>query len=187
MTTKTQSLAPHNEAFIDGQNLHFGTTHSDPSWKVDVVKFRTYLRRKFGVKRAYYFLGCFDDNLQTMYTGLQDAGYTLVLRKHQREVVSHKKGNVDTDLVFYIMYKLYKHEDIDKVILVSGDGDYYRMVKFLRDEGKLGKIIFPARKNASTLYKQIEPKYTMYLDENGVKSKIAYSKQQKKEGFSLGS
>lgn len=56
------------------------------------------------------------------------------------------------------------------------------------DEGKLSKIIFPARKNASTLYKQIEAKYTMHLDKNGVKNKslilarIAY----KKEGFSLG-
>lgn len=169
---RTQAL--HNEAFIDGQNLHFGTTHSDPSWKIDVVKFREYLRAKFKVERAYYFLGCFDDNLQMMYTCLQDAGFTLVFRKHQREVASHKKGNVDTDLVFYVMYKLYKHESIDKVVLISGDGDYYRLVRFLRDEGKLGKILFPARKNASTLYKLIEPRYCMYLDDEGVKSKIAY-------------
>lgn len=88
----------HNEAFIDGQNLHLGTTHSVPSWKIDVVKFRKYLHRKFGVERAYYFLGCFDDELQPMYAGLQDAGYILVFRKHQREIVSHKKGNVDTDV-----------------------------------------------------------------------------------------
>lgn len=168
----------HNEAFIDGQNLHFGTTHAQPSWKIDVIKFRKYLQSKFNVEQAYYFLGCFDDNLQKMYTSLQEAGYTLVFRKHQREVVSHKKGNVDTDLVFYIMYKLYKRESIDKIVLVSGDGDYYRMVKFLHDEGKLGKIIFPVRKNASTLYKQIEPKYTMHLDEDGVRRKIAYKSKE---------
>lgn len=177
MPDNNENVAPHNEAFIDGQNLHFGTTHSEPSWKVDIVKFREYLRRKFGVERAYYFLGCFDDNLQSMYSSLQEAGFVLVFRKHQREVVSHKKGNVDTDLVFSVMYKLYKRENIDKIILVSGDGDYYRMVKFLYDEGKLGKIIFPARKNASTLYKQIEAKYTMYLDEDGVKAKIAYNSE----------
>jgi len=139
------------------------------------VKFREYLRRKFGVERAYYFLGCFDDNLQPMYTNLQEAGFVLVFRKHQREVVSHKKGNVDTDLVFCVMYKLYKHENIDKILLVSGDGDYYRMVKFLYDENKLGRVIFPTRKNAPTLHKQIEAKYTMYLDEDGVRRKIAYT------------
>lgn len=172
-TDKEQAL--HNEAFIDGQNLHFGTTHSEPSWKVDIVRFREYLRSKFGVERAYYFLGCFDDDLQPMYASLQEAGFILVFRKHQRGVVSHKKGNVDTDLVFHVMYKLYKHENIDKIILVSGDGDYYRMVKFLCDEGKLGKVIFPSRRNASSLYQRIELKYRMYLDEPGVKRKIAYS------------
>ena len=164
----------HNEAFIDGQNLHYGTTHSEPSWKVDVVKFREYLRSKFSVKNAYYFLGCYDSALQPMYSSLRKAGFILIFRKHQRENISHKKGNVDTDLVFYVMYKLYIHENIDKIILVSGDGDYYRMVKFLYDEGKLGKIIFPARKNASTLYKQIDAKYTMFLDADGVKKKVAY-------------
>ena len=168
----------NNQAFIDGQNLHFGTTHSDPSWKVDIVKFREYLRKKFGVEKAYYFLGCFDDNLQAMYSSLQEAGYILVFRKHQREIISHKKGNVDTDLVFYVMYKLYKQEKIDKIIIVSGDGDYYRMVKFLYDEDKLGKLIFPTRKNASTLYKQIDSKYTMYLDAEGVKRKVAYIEKQ---------
>lgn len=177
MTERDKKQTLHNEAFIDGQNLHFGTTHSDLSWKVDVVKFREYLRRKFGVERAYYFLGCFDDDFQTMYTGLQDAGYTLVFRKHQSEATSHKKGNIDTDLVFYIMYKLYMRENIDKIILVSGDGDYYRMVEFLRNEGKLGKILFPARENASGLYKRIEQKYRVYLDDTDIRKKIEYKKR----------
>lgn len=102
-----------------------------------------------------------------------------MFRKHLNSVLSHKKGNVDTDLVFYVMYKLYKHEDVDKIVLVSGDGDYYRMVKFLRDEGKLSKIIFPARGNESTLYKRIEMKYRMYLDDEGVKKKVAYTKDSR--------
>lgn len=133
------------------------------------------MRAKFGIERAYYFLGCFDDELQMMYSNLQDAGYTLVSRKHQTAALSHKKGNVDTDLVFYVMYKLYKHENIDKIVLVSGDGDYYRMVQFLRDEDRLEKIIFPARGKDSSLYRHIELKYRMYLDDDGVKKKVAYT------------
>lgn len=114
-----------------------------------------------------------------MYTGLQDAGYTLVFRKHRREVASHKKGNVDTDIVYYIMFKLYRRENIDKIILVSGDGDYYRMVKFLRDEGKLGRILFPARKNASGLYQLIEQRYRIYLDDKDIRKKIEYKKRER--------
>lgn len=146
MTNKHEIQALHNEAFIDGQNLHFSTTHSDEPWKVDNFRFREYLRKKFHVEQAYYFLGCFNDELQPMYDNLQRAGYILVFRKHQNIALSHKKGNVDTDVVFYIMHKLYKHENIDKIYLVSGDGDYYRMVKFLRDENKLGKILLPTHR-----------------------------------------
>lgn len=164
----------HNEAFIDGQNLYYGTTHSDPSWKIDIIKFRKYLWRKFKVERAYYFLGYFDDEQQVMYTSLQDAGFTPVFRKHQNAAASHKKGNVDTDLVFYIMYKLYKQTDIDKVVLVSGDGDFYRVVHFLEEEDKLGKVIFPSRRNVSSLYNRINCRYRMFLDADGVKKKIAY-------------
>lgn len=118
----------HNEVFIDGQNLYYSTTHADSAWKTDNFKFREYLRRKFNVEQVYYFLGCFDDELQPMYDNLQKAGYILVFRKHQNVALSHKKDNVDTGVVFYIMHKLYKCENIDKIYLVSGDGDYYRMV-----------------------------------------------------------
>ena len=175
MTKEGDELVTHNEAFIDGQNLYYSTTHSDVAWKTDNFRFREYLRRKFNIERAYYFLGCFDDELQPMYDNLQEAGYILVFRKHLNVALSHKKGNVDTDIVFYIMHKLYKHENIDKIYLVSGDGDYYRLVRFLRDEGKLGKIMFPVRDYASSLYRRIEQKYRMYLDDTDVKRKIAYT------------
>ncbi len=175
MTDSSKEQILHNEAFIDGQNLHYSTTHSDDAWKIDNYRFREYLRKKFNVEQAYYFLGCFDDELQPMYDNLQKAGYILVFRKHQTAALSHKKGNVDADIVFYIMHKLYKRENINKIVLVSGDGDYYRMVKFLCDEGKLGKIIFPVRGKDSSLYKSIELKHRIYLDDEGVKRKIAYT------------
>lgn len=73
------------------------------------------------------------------------------------------------------MHKLYKRENIDKIYLVSGDGDYYRMVRFLRDEGKLGKILLPTHNRSSSLYQRIEQKYRMYLDDTDVKKKIAYT------------
>ena len=166
----------NNQAFIDGQNLYFSTMHSELPWKVDIFRFREYLCRKFGIEQVYYFLGCFDNEQKTMYDRLREAGYILVFREHQRGVLSRKKGNVDTDIVFCIMCKLYKCENIGKIFLISGDGDYYRMVEFLCDEGKLGKIIFPSRKNASSLYRQIMQRYKMYLDDPDVRRKIAYEK-----------
>ncbi|KPJ56102.1 hypothetical protein AMJ49_05690 [Parcubacteria bacterium DG_74_2] len=47
----------NNFAFIDGQNLYMGTRSDKPAWKVDIIKFREYLLRKYYIQKAYYFLG----------------------------------------------------------------------------------------------------------------------------------
>ena len=57
-----------NIAFIDGQNLHMGTKSSDPSWRVDLVKFRKYLQYKYKVDEAYYFLGYVQDENEEFMT-----------------------------------------------------------------------------------------------------------------------
>jgi hypothetical protein len=46
-----------NIAFIDGQNLHIGTTKSKDPWVVDLLRFRIYLEKKYDVGKAYYFIG----------------------------------------------------------------------------------------------------------------------------------
>ncbi|GHU09928.1 hypothetical protein FACS189431_8620 [Alphaproteobacteria bacterium] len=165
-----------NQAFIDGQNLHLGTTTSRPSWKVDLKRFRVYLEKKYDVDKAYYFLGAIDDNQSKMYESIQEAGFILMFREHNPKMLSVKKGNVDTDIVFNIMKKLYKKEKFDKVFLISGDGDYYKLVQFLVEENKLGKILFPARKKASSLYRRLAPQFFDYLDNPAIKSKIIYKK-----------
>jgi hypothetical protein len=43
-----------NLAFIDGQNLHLGTMEN--KWKIDHYKFRVYLRDKYHIDEAHYFL-----------------------------------------------------------------------------------------------------------------------------------
>ena len=61
---------PNNIAYIDGQNLHLGTTTRDPKWQVDLARFRVYLERKYGVKTAYYYLGYVQD--EEVYQKLYD-------------------------------------------------------------------------------------------------------------------
>ena len=70
------------------------------------------------------------------------------------------------------MKKLYEHEDFEKINLVSGDGDYYKMAKFLVEEDKLCKILMPVKGRASSLYRQIPARYRDYLDKPEIKKKI---------------
>ncbi|MDR0591493.1 MAG: NYN domain-containing protein [Candidatus Nomurabacteria bacterium] len=168
-----------NQAFIDGQNLHLGTTTSRPSWKVDLERFRIYLQEKYSVDKAYYFLGAIDDNHSKMYEHIQEAGFILIFREHNSDMLSVKKGNVDTDIVFTIMRKIADREKLGKAVLVSGDGDYIKVVKYLIEKEKLAKVLAPSQKSFSSLYRsQIDNSFYDFLDKENIKRKIQYKKQK---------
>ena len=178
MTQKDRS----NLAYIDGQNLYMGTAKReiDP-WKIDLARFRIYLEQKYNIDKAYYFLGYVQDTNQDLYEEIQNAGFVLVFREHNPAMIGKKKGNVDSDIIFNIMKKMYKREDFGKIVLVSGDGDYKPLVDFLIEENRFAKILFPDRSRASSLYKKIGAVYFDALNSPGVRTKI-----ERKEKGSLG-
>ncbi len=150
-----------------------GTTTGDNPWKVDLSKFKVYLEKKYNVKEAYYFLGYVQDTNQELYEEIQKAGFILVFRQHNPAMIGKKKGNVDSDIIFQVMKRLYKNADFEQIVLVSGDGDYKILVDFLIEEKRFKKVLFPNRKFASSLYKQIGSEYFDYLESKGVKDKIS--------------
>ena len=161
-----------NQAFIDGQNLEFSTTNADKAWKVDLRKFRVYLEQKYLVDRAYYFIGFQKEENARLYQDIQEAGYILIFRKHNGGMSSIKKGNVDTDIVFTVMKKIAEREKFDKIILVSSDGDYFKMVDYLIEKGKFGRLLAPNYKKMSSLYKLFDRKYYTALNDDCVRKKI---------------
>jgi uncharacterized LabA/DUF88 family protein len=161
-----------NIAFIDGQNLHLGT--KECGWSIDHTKFRTYLRDKYHVEEAYYFLRFVSEGFQDLYDSLQKAGFILSFREHSSTLRGNKKGNVDSDIVFGIMKKLVENEPFDKAFIVSGDGDYKKLVDYLVKKNKFGKMLFPNRKFASSLYKSLGGEFFDYLENKDIKAKIEY-------------
>jgi uncharacterized LabA/DUF88 family protein len=153
----------NNLAFVDGQNLYMGIKSNKPAWKVDLAKFREYLSKKYNVQKAYYFLGYVDEVNQDLYSYIQEAGFVLVFKQHNSAMMGKKKGNVDSDIIFNVMKKIYKKEPFDKIVLVSGDGDYKMLVDFLIEENRFEKMLFPNKQFASSLYKKITRVYYDYL------------------------
>ena len=49
------------------------------SWKMDYKRFRVYLRDKYHIERAYYFIGFEYQN--PLYQNLQEAGFILIFNK----------------------------------------------------------------------------------------------------------
>ncbi len=163
-----------NIAYIDGQNLHMATTMRDAPWRIDLSRFRIYLEKKYEVGKAFYYLGYVQNSErhEGLYEEIQSAGFILVFREHNSAMLGKKKGNVDSDIIFSIMKRIYKQEDFAKIVLVSGDGDYKMLVDFLIEEGRFEKILLPDQKRASSLYKSVTRKYFDDLSKEDVRSKI---------------
>lgn len=137
-------------AFIDSQNLNLGVKST--GWSIDYQKFRLYLKNKYGVDKAFMFIGLVQNN-QKLYTQLQAAGFILVFKPTIRYFENGKetvKGNVDAELVLHA--SAIEFDNYDKAIIVSGDGDFACLLEYLEDHDKLLHVMTP-NKNYSKLLK----------------------------------
>lgn len=162
----------NNIAFIDWQNLHLWITSEN--WQIDLKKFRIFLRDKFQIEEAYYFLWFISDEEQELYNCLQKAWFIVSFREHSAALKWKKKWNVDVDIVFEIMKKLVEKDEFNQIVLVSWDWDYKKVVDYLIRKNLLKKIIFPNWKHSS-LYNKLWNSYFYYL--KNAKDKIEYKKR----------
>ena len=85
----------NNYAFIDSQNLNLAIR--DQGWNLDFKRFRKYLEDKYGVVKAFLFIG-YVPTQQNLYTALQEYGYILVFKPTLILQHGKIKGNVDAEL-----------------------------------------------------------------------------------------
>ena len=166
----------NNIAFIDAQNLHLWT--NSENWKINFKRFRIYLRDKFKVNESYFFLWFLDEEQQNLYKNVQKAWFIVEFREHTSHMKWKKKWNVDVDIVFEVMRRLKDEKDFDKIVLVTGDWDYIKMVNYLIKNNFFKKILFP-NKQYSSLYNKIKKDYWMNLWVNRVKNMIEYKNRKK--------
>ena len=179
-----------NYAFIDSQNLNLGTQKM--GWKMDWKKFREFLRDKYNVEKAFMFIGYMPD-YEKLYDQLHSQGYLVVLKptlemfnepkseeaerpKNENDKTEEKKtvkGNIDADLVLHVMKEI---NNYDKAIIVSGDGDFYSVIEFLAQKGKLLHLLTP-NWQYSSLLKPFES-YIVRLDQR--KRELRYPDFKKK-------
>ena len=158
----------NNYAFIDGANLHGGV--KSLGWHLDYKKFRVWLTEKYSVSVAYIFLGLIP-KYNDMYTSLQEAGFTLVFKEVVYDENGKPKGNCDADLVVKVMQESFDNI-FDKAVIVSSDGDYASLVKFLISKQKLEVILSPAKaKKCSILLKRTGSKISYIDDQKNLLSK----------------
>lgn len=169
-------------AFIDSQNLNLGVQKF--GWKMDWRKFRQFLERRYGVTRAYMFIGYIPE-FEPLYEQLHELGYSIVLKPtfdltkprpdteyaadttrsphsghDHHEDKKPVKGNIDVELVLWAMKEI---SNYDKAIIVSGDGDFYSLVEYLEQKKRLLHVLTPSS-HYSGLYNRFD-RYVVQLDQ----------------------
>lgn len=162
---------PNNQntvyAFIDSQNLNLGVqnnvvikgTNVYTGWKLNFKKFYFYLKNKFGVTKAYLFIGKVAGH-EPLYNYLGSIGYQIEFKPTLQYMNGNNtpqiKGNVDAELVLHTMIE---YNNYDKAIIVAGDGDYFCLVKHLETNGKLLHLMIPNEFQYSSLLRP----YAQYM------------------------
>ena len=185
---RSKSAPANVYAFIDSQNLNLGTQRM--GWKLDWRKFRQYLHDQFGVTQAYMFIGYLSEN-ESMYEYMHELGYLVVLKPtvdvkqpHTEGPVGKNnkkeeekpliKGNVDAELVLFAMKEMPHYS---KAVIVSGDGDFFSLIEYLKEQGKLANVLTP-NWQYSSLLKPFEADIVR-LDQ--LRRQLAYHDHKKKK------
>jgi len=180
INTKKNPMKEKNIAYIDAQNLYLWTRAE--WWQVDYARFRIYLKDKFKVQQPYYFIWYNNHKEQVLYDKLAEAWFIVVFREHSGLMTWRKKWNVDVDICFEMMKKLSDWSIYDGIVLVTGDWDYIKPVKYLIEKDKFKKILFPNKKYSS-LYRQLQDRYSINLSIPDIKAKIIFKKDELEENL----
>ena len=158
-------IKENNFAYIDGANLHRGI--KSLGWVLDYKRFRIWLSEKYGIKIAYLFIGLIPKHKE-LYRYLQEAGFTLIFKEVVYDGDGKAKGNCDADLVFQATSDFYENK-FDRVVIVTSDGDYAGLVKFLKEKEKLITVLSPSGKEkCSILLKRTDVKISYINDQRSI-------------------
>ena|SRR3989338_3753595 len=152
---------PKTIAYIDGANLHKGI--KSLGWKLDYGRFRQWLLHRYGVGIAYIFIGMVSE-YAGLYNYLQRSGFRVAFKEVIFDGDGKPKGNCDADLIVQAMRDSYEGA-AEQSALVTSDGDYTPLVKFLLEKKQLTAILSPApAKKCSILLKRTGAPI-LYLDD----------------------
>lgn len=164
-------LEENNFAFIDSQNLNLAIR--EQGWILNFARFRVYLTEKYSVSKAFLFIGFVEGN-NDLYKSLQEAGFICIFKPTLKYKDGTTKGNCDAELVLQAMIE---YPNYDRAVIVTGDGDFHCLVKYLLEQEKLKSIIIPNREKFSALLKfKIFRPYLRYM--NDLRALLSYNKEK---------
>jgi uncharacterized LabA/DUF88 family protein len=152
---------PHGFLFVDEANLYLAAKNE--GWEIDWDRFLQHLSSTFNVGRAYLYEGMptersilagvphatggdiarIKNEKTARFRELRAYGYT-VRHKPVATINGSNKCNFDVELTIDAIDQVASY---DVFVLASGDGDFIRLVKYVRGCGKKVHVIGPSKAN----------------------------------------
>jgi uncharacterized LabA/DUF88 family protein len=148
----------NNYAFIDTQNIIRGVELL--GWFLDWQRFHIYLQNKYYVTKAFLFIGYIKVNEKT-YQELRNMGFEIIFKETYKSD-GQRKGNIDVELTMQVLFEL---NNFDKAIIVSGDGDFHSLIKYLKGKDKFKMCISVLSDKTSIIIKKITAGSIVFMSE----------------------
>lgn len=121
--------------------------------------------------QSIFFIGFMATHAE-LYRSLQEQGFILVFKPTLKYRDGHTKGNCDAELVLQAMID---YNTYDRVVIVTGDGDFHCLIHYFVHQQKLLKLLIPNQHRYSALLKRFPSEYLAFISD--LRNKLEYKKR----------
>ncbi len=162
--------------FIDGANLY--ATAKALGFDIDYKRLLGLFRDKGRLIRALYYTALAEDqeysSIRPLVDWLDYNGYTMVTKplKEFTQATGRRKykGNMDVEITVDIMEM---SANVDHVVLISGDGDFRRLVEAVQRRGVRVTVVSTIRTQPPMVADELRRQADFFLDLSVLQGKVA--------------
>jgi uncharacterized LabA/DUF88 family protein len=162
--------------FIDGANLYQAAKAL--GFDIDYKRLLKTLASECRFIRAYYYTALLDEQeyspIRPLIDWLDYNGYTMVtkpLKEFTQSTGRRKyKGNMDVEITVDVM-EISTH--VDHVVLISGDGDFRRLVEAVQRRGVRVTVVSTIRTQPPMVADELRRQADFFLDLSELQGRIA--------------
>ena len=162
--------------FIDGANLY--ATAKALGYDIDYKSLLKVFRDRGRLVRAYYYTALAEDqeysSIRPLIDWLDYNGYTMVTKptKEFTDASGRRKvkGNMDIELAVQAMQL---SDELDHIVLFSGDGDFRTLVEALQNKGKRVSVVSTLKTQPPMVADELRRQADCFIDISILKDQIA--------------
>jgi uncharacterized LabA/DUF88 family protein len=153
--------------FIDGANLY--ATSKALGFDIDYRRMLKFFREKVQLIRALYYTALIEDqeysSIRPLIDWLDYNGYTMVTKPAKEFTDSSGrrkvKGNMDIELAVDAMRLA---ENLDHIIIFSGDGDFRYLTAALQERGKRVSVVSTLQTQPAMVADELRRQADQFID-----------------------